>query len=52
MELVQLYRTCIERQGRVLVDDTPSVAYVDRGVPETAGEAESEATNDCSKKEI
>ncbi len=51
-DLVELYRTCMERQGRVLVDDMPNVPYVDGEVPETAGEGESETINDSSKKEI
>jgi hypothetical protein len=43
---------CIEHQGRVLIDDMLNVLYVEGEVPETAGEGESEAMNDCSKKEI
>jgi hypothetical protein len=30
----------------------PNVPYVEGEVPEMAGEGESEAMNDCSKKEI
>ncbi len=51
-ELVELYRMCIERQGRVLVDDMPNVPYVEGEVPETAGEGDSATINDSSKKEI
>jgi hypothetical protein len=51
-ELVDLYRTCIERQGRILVDDMPNFTYVQEEIPETAGDGESEAINDSTQKEI
>jgi hypothetical protein len=51
-DLVQLYHTCMEHQGRVLVDDMPIALYVEREIPETAGEGELETINDSSKKEI
>jgi hypothetical protein len=51
-DLVELYCRCVECQGRVLIDDMPNVLYMEGEVPETAGEGESEAINDCKKREI
>jgi hypothetical protein len=47
---VDLYRTCVERQGREIVDDVPVFPYVDEDVPLTDVLHDSKTMNDCGKK--
>jgi predicted RNA-binding protein len=51
-ELMNLYRTCVEIQGREIVDDVLMFTYVDEDVPLTDVLDDSRTMNDCSKKEM